>query len=235
MPASQVLSSPELVSLILQCFEEQTCEEHYFENRLTRFTLAEAARVNHIWFEAATRVLWSYQQIWGPSLEDLNNIESSRRQKEESYDPIILESSADDDLQKMLPGLPRLQRLEWLLETDISIDTLKTLSTHCSELSLANFLGSWDLVALTDVPGCLFPELRDLTLYKPHVKTHRGSVPAKRCGLQILRHAPKLEKLDFVEKPQSNVLLAWSKLKKAKRQFSESSFERLVWRLMNEG
>ncbi|KAH0341182.1 hypothetical protein KCU81_g6428, partial [Aureobasidium melanogenum] len=184
-------------------------------------------------FEGDGTLLQSEDLCCFGTLTNLEHLVCAAR--EEDYDPIILESSDDADLRRILPGLPRLQRLEWLLETDISVETLETLSTHCPELSLANFLGSWDLVALTDVPGCLFPELRNLTLCKPHVKTRRGPVPARRCAVLILRHAPKLEKFTFVEKPQSNVLLAWRKLKEAKRQFRESSFEQLVSTIMNDG
>lgn len=443
MAAAQVLSSPELVSLILQCFKEQTSEEHYFENRLTRSTLAEAARVNHIWFEAVTRVLWSYQQIWGPSMEDLDNIECSRRQiyasrmvsmsisqepenassaafsvgfprlnnlaveqvgfqnglsrttvqqllrpsiksisffswfngfdrdllttlnsqctrlrsvaldrineggtditpedfnnffcnkpiesisldfgpplmsnrlistfanmenlkklsiterifpeavpeaflsedasffqslkevdimldresvepitlafrhawkvdlniwsqpeeqmtmfshlkhmvnltkldlefegdgtfletedlycfgaltnlerlsigaREEEYNPIFLEHSGDLSLRKIVPSMPRLQHLEWLLGAKISIDTLKILSTHCSKLSLGNFNGPWEFSALVDEPGCLFPELTNLTLYREN----RDRKLLKQIKLAFRRHAPKVKQL----------------------------------------
>ncbi|CAD0100866.1 unnamed protein product [Aureobasidium mustum] len=82
MAAAQVLGSPELLSLILQCFEEQHDEGDELErreNRLNRSTLATAARVDNIWFETATRVLWSFERGC-PELEILDNIEPVRRE-----------------------------------------------------------------------------------------------------------------------------------------------------------
>lgn len=80
MAAAQVLNSPELLSLILQCFQQQTDDERFYENCLTRSTLAKAARVNPMWFELATRELWSYEREEGPSLKDLLKIQRTRRQ-----------------------------------------------------------------------------------------------------------------------------------------------------------
>jgi hypothetical protein len=85
MAAAQVLNTPELLALILQCFREQEQDGFpkdnliKFENRSTRSSLAKIVRVNHLCFEAATRVLWTYE-YWGPSLGDLSNIEASRQQ-----------------------------------------------------------------------------------------------------------------------------------------------------------
>lgn len=85
MAAAQVLNSPELLSLILQHFEEHEQDEFLedgrtkLRNRSTRSNLAQLARVNLFWFETATRVLWSYEE-WGPTLRDLAKIETSRQQ-----------------------------------------------------------------------------------------------------------------------------------------------------------
>jgi hypothetical protein len=86
MAAAQVLSSPELLSLILQYFKEQEQDGYPKdnlirpENRSTRSSLANIARVNYPCFEAATRVLWGFKD-WGPDFGDLSNIEASRQQR----------------------------------------------------------------------------------------------------------------------------------------------------------
>jgi hypothetical protein len=85
MAAAQVLNSYELLSLVFQYFEEEDKDLLsrswiiQTRNRSTRSSLAKFARVNHLWFESATRVLWSHKE-WGPTLQHLGKIEISRRQ-----------------------------------------------------------------------------------------------------------------------------------------------------------
>lgn len=82
MAATQVLSSPELLSLIFECFGEQNDDSDLLEdneNHTNRSALAVAARVNSLWFETATRTLWSFERR-GPGLELFDKIETPRRQ-----------------------------------------------------------------------------------------------------------------------------------------------------------
>ncbi|KAH0367762.1 hypothetical protein KCU65_g4398, partial [Aureobasidium melanogenum] len=115
--------------------------------------------------------------------------------REEEYNPIFLEHSADLTLRKIVPSMPRLQHLEWLLGAKISTDTLKILSTHCDKLSLAHFNGPWDFSALVDEPGCLFPELRNLTLFREN----RDRKLLKQIKSAVRRHAPKVKQLNLLD------------------------------------
>jgi hypothetical protein len=119
MAAAQVLNSPELLSLILQCFEEQEQDGFpkdnliKFENRSTRSSLAKIARVNHLYFEAATRVLWAYE-YWGPSLGDLSNIEASRQQLYASkLATIRITRQTEHTLESTTLSFPRVRRLNF--------------------------------------------------------------------------------------------------------------------------
>jgi hypothetical protein len=63
MAAAQVLNSPELLSLILEYYEEQDYDvDTKLRNCSTRKSLTKFAQVNHLRFEAATDVLWSYEE-----------------------------------------------------------------------------------------------------------------------------------------------------------------------------
>jgi len=84
MAAAQVLNSPELLLLILEHFNEQNYERTLEDLNKPRFrsaqsSLAKFARLNSLWFETATRVLWAYEKQ-GPTLVNLDNIETCRRQ-----------------------------------------------------------------------------------------------------------------------------------------------------------
>jgi hypothetical protein len=80
MAAAQALNTPELLSLILQYYGEEYYDEHIKgRKRSTRTNLAKFARVNHLWSDTATNVLWSYEE-WGPTFANLSRIEASRRQ-----------------------------------------------------------------------------------------------------------------------------------------------------------
>lgn len=117
MAAIQVLNSPELLSLILHNFEEQEQNELFedkikrLRNRSNQSMLASLARVNHLWFETATRVLWSYGEQ-GPTLRNLAKIEASRQQIYASkLASIIIEGKTGHMADTTALSFPRVRRL----------------------------------------------------------------------------------------------------------------------------
>jgi hypothetical protein len=63
MAAAQVLETPELLSSILHYYKEQDYDvDTKLRDCSTRKSLTKFARVNHLWFEAATDVLCSYEE-----------------------------------------------------------------------------------------------------------------------------------------------------------------------------
>lgn len=120
------------------------------------------------------------------------------------------------DFEAVFAGLQRLHSLKWWLSgMNLSVQTLNRLSRNHRFRNIF-FRGSWDLLGLTEVEGCLFPNLRNLTLSKAVIPGHKGRVPYKQIAENLLRHAPKLEKLKFTQEKNTRVLDSWKKLKREK-------------------
>ncbi|KAI5235209.1 hypothetical protein E4T43_09426 [Aureobasidium subglaciale] len=160
-------------------------------------------------FEATRTYLHGKDLFWLSALKQLKKLNISPRQP--GHDKIILDSFADVDLQVIFSGLPQLQHLGFLLDVDFPIEALKRLSRSSPKLEEASFSKSWDLKALEDVPGCLFPELQILSLYKPYISTTTNIKPGK-LARSLCQHVPKLRDLNFEKDREDRVLCAWEKL-----------------------
>ncbi|KAI5272110.1 hypothetical protein E4T47_04605 [Aureobasidium subglaciale] len=160
-------------------------------------------------FEATRTYLHGKDLFWLSALKQLKKLNISPRQP--GHDKIILDSFADVDLQVIFSGLPQLQQLGFLLDVDFPIEALKRLSRSSPKLEEASFSKSWDLKALEDVPGCLFPELQILSLYKPYISTTTNIKPGK-LARSLCQHVPKLRDLNFEKDREDRVLCAWEKL-----------------------
>lgn len=119
MAAAQVLNSPELLSLILEYFEEHE-QDGLFENEFTklrnhstRTVVSGLIRVNRLWHETATRILWRYEE-WGPTLRDLKDIEASRQQLYASkLASIRIEGRTGHTPDTTALSFPRVRRLHF--------------------------------------------------------------------------------------------------------------------------
>lgn len=164
--------------------------------------------------------------------KDLNNIRTLKNlefllvSRGRQPDPSHVASS--DLFLHAIFGLPRLHTLDWqMCWLNVSIKTLSALSRHTPNLRQIFFYGAFDLQALTDVSGCLFPNLETLVLERAVLDGHKGQIPFKRIATQILRHAPKLKTLHFEEDPQSKVVDSWKKLKEEK----EAAWKNVTYRI----
>ncbi|KAI5235390.1 hypothetical protein E4T42_09715 [Aureobasidium subglaciale] len=160
-------------------------------------------------FEATRTYLHGKDLFWLSALKQLKKLNISPRQP--GHDKIILDSFADVDLQVIFSGLPQLQHLGFLLDVDFPIEALKRLSRSSPQLEEASFSKSWDLKGLEDVPGCLFPGLQILSLYKPYISTTTNIKPGK-LARSLCQHMPKLRDLNFEKDREDRVLCAWEKL-----------------------
>ncbi|KAG9516071.1 hypothetical protein KCU93_g9262, partial [Aureobasidium melanogenum] len=163
--------------------------------------------------------------------EDLCNLNTLKRLEflvlmpveEEDTDDVNLVHFRDaSDFEAAFAGLQRLHSLNWQLSgMDLTVQTLNRLSRNHRFRNIF-FRGSWDLLGLTEVEGCLFPNLRNLTLGRNVIPGHKGRVPYKQIAENLLRHAPKLESLSFTHERNTRVVDSWKKLKREKAARSRS-------------
>lgn len=77
-----------------------------------------------------------------------------------------------DSILKPIFGLPRLHSFNWQMGwLDVSIQNLCKLSYYNPNLRNILLNGSCDLEALSNLPGCLFPNLQTLILQEPVLTT----------------------------------------------------------------
>ncbi|KAG9522241.1 hypothetical protein KCV07_g3130, partial [Aureobasidium melanogenum] len=163
--------------------------------------------------------------------EDLCNLNTLKRLEflvlmpveEEDTDDVNLVHFRDaSDFEAAFAGLQRLHSLNWQLSgMDLTVQTLNRLSRNHRFRNIF-FRGSWDLLGLTEVEDCLFPNLRNLTLGRNVIPGHKGRVPYKQIAENLLRHAPKLESLSFTHEKNTRVVDSWKKLKREKAARSRS-------------
>ncbi|KEQ74323.1 hypothetical protein M436DRAFT_80757 [Aureobasidium namibiae CBS 147.97] len=134
-----------------------------------------------------------------------------RREPPSTHTPI---PGLHDSILKPIFGSPRLNSFTWQMGwLDVSIKNLCKLSYYNPNLRHILLNGACDLEALTDLPGCLFPNLQTLILQNPVLTGQRGRIVFKRIAAQILTHAPQLKTLSFNQDPQSKVVGSWRRLK----------------------